>query len=330
LRWSIQCGNASRWAWPEAYSVISLSIAIPRSSSHPNARQLKGATVGARSSAWISAKNPEQLGEQLALLLDGATARRVLHTQTFRNHPFFVVSVVNVGQRALTIREVEWEVDPKYKFTLEVFRHSKGDDLPAKVEPDEELRIVFDSDAAAMALAPSQRQASAIYVRDASGKRSWRIDVTQTMRDEAEEKSSEQQSWNNLVSNHSSRPSSDCTLDQELDDASVDFKDVSVVVKRIGAPKGVLGEDEVAASSPSAESRMNMSEFAGSRPPPSSSPLRSRPCSSAAWSGRAPSAPQRETSSSTPSQPCTIESASSKVIAASGRSGSRERRREAF
>lgn len=104
-----------------------------------------------------------------------------------RNHSFFVVSVVNVGQRAVTIREVEWEVDPSYKFSLNVFRHSKGDDLPAKVEADEELRIVFDSDAAAMALAPSQRKASVIEIRDASGKRSWRIDVTQTMREEAEE-----------------------------------------------------------------------------------------------------------------------------------------------
>jgi hypothetical protein len=103
------------------------------------------------------------------------------------NHPFFVVSVVNVGQRAVTIREIEWEVDPNSKFTLNVFRHSKGKDLPAKVEADEELRVLFDSDAAAIALASSQRGASAIDVKDASGKQRWRIEVTQRMRDEAEE-----------------------------------------------------------------------------------------------------------------------------------------------
>jgi hypothetical protein len=104
-----------------------------------------------------------------------------------RNHAFFVVSVANVGQRAVTIREIEWEVDPSYKFTLNVFRHSKGKDLPVKVEADEELRILFDSDAAAMAIAPSQRGTTSIDVIDASEKRRWTIDITQTMREEAEE-----------------------------------------------------------------------------------------------------------------------------------------------
>jgi hypothetical protein len=104
-----------------------------------------------------------------------------------RNHSFFVVSVVNVGQRAVTIREIEWEVDPGYRFTLEVFRHSKGPDLPAKVEPDDELRVLFDPDAAAIAIAPSRTGATAIYVMDASGKRSWMVEVTAPMREVAEE-----------------------------------------------------------------------------------------------------------------------------------------------
>lgn len=103
------------------------------------------------------------------------------------NHAFFVIRVVNIGQRAVTIREIEWQVDPSYKFTLNVFRHSKGKDLPAKVEADEELRILFDSDAAAMAIAPSQRGAATIEVVDASGKQRWTIEVDQAMRDEAEE-----------------------------------------------------------------------------------------------------------------------------------------------
>jgi len=106
---------------------------------------------------------------------------------SIRNHAFFVVSVVNVGQRTVTIREIEWEVDPGHKVILNVFRHSNGKDLPAKVEADEELRILFDPDAAAMALAPSQRGATAVNVIEASGKQSWAIEVTQTMREEAEE-----------------------------------------------------------------------------------------------------------------------------------------------
>ena len=104
-----------------------------------------------------------------------------------RNHTFFVVSVVNVGQRAVTIRDIEWEVDRRRSFTLELFRHSKGDELPVKVEADDELRLLFDSEAAANALAPSGSGATAINVLDASGKRSWRIEVTVSMCEEAEE-----------------------------------------------------------------------------------------------------------------------------------------------
>lgn len=106
---------------------------------------------------------------------------------SIRNHAFFVVSVVNVGQRTVTIREIEWEVDPGHKAILNVFGHSKGKDLPAKVEADEELRILFDSSAAAMALAPSHRGTTAINVIEANEKQSWTIEVTQTMREEAEE-----------------------------------------------------------------------------------------------------------------------------------------------
>lgn len=102
-----------------------------------------------------------------------------------RNHAFFVVSVVNSGQRAVTIRDIEWEVDPDHKFMLNVFRHSNGNDLPAKVEADEELRILFDVDAAAMALA--QRGVTAIRIIEANGKQAWPIEVTQTMREEAQD-----------------------------------------------------------------------------------------------------------------------------------------------
>lgn len=106
---------------------------------------------------------------------------------SIRNHAFFVVSVVNVGQRTVTIREIEWEVNPGHKAVLNVFRHSNGKDLPAKVEADEELRILFDPGAAAVALASSQRGTTAINVIEASGKQRWTIEVTQAMREEAEE-----------------------------------------------------------------------------------------------------------------------------------------------
>lgn len=104
-----------------------------------------------------------------------------------RNHSFFVVRVVNVGQRAVTVRDVEWEVDRGHSFTLELFRHGKGEEFPAKIEPDDELRILFDSEAAARAIAGSGSGARAIEVLDAGGRKRWRIDVTDTLREEAEE-----------------------------------------------------------------------------------------------------------------------------------------------
>ena len=70
-----------------------------------------------------------------------------------RRHGFFVVTAVNVGERAVTIREIEWEVDRDYSFTTHIFKHSKGKDLPVQVDPDEEVRILFDIDAASKHIA---------------------------------------------------------------------------------------------------------------------------------------------------------------------------------
>jgi hypothetical protein len=104
-----------------------------------------------------------------------------------RDHTFFIVSVVNVGERTVTIREIEWDTRTGLSFTLHVFRHSKGPDLPARVEADEELRILFDPDGAAKAITRSERGVTALNVLASGRKRSWRIQVTESMRDEAEQ-----------------------------------------------------------------------------------------------------------------------------------------------
>jgi hypothetical protein len=72
-------------------------------------------------------------------------------------------------------------------FTLQIFRHSKGDDLPVKVEPDEEVRILFDPDAAAGAIAESEKGATAIKVLSSDEKLTWSMPVTQEMRYEADD-----------------------------------------------------------------------------------------------------------------------------------------------
>ena len=40
-----------------------------------------------------------------------------------------------------------------YSFTTHIFKHSKGKDLPVQVDPDEEVRILFDIDAASKHIA---------------------------------------------------------------------------------------------------------------------------------------------------------------------------------
>ena len=104
-----------------------------------------------------------------------------------RNHAFFIVSVVNTGERAVAVREVEWVLDERNSRWLRVFRHCKGTDLPVKVEPDEDVRILFDYQHAANAIAPSAYGAKAIKIIEAARKRTWAVTVTDDMRDEAEE-----------------------------------------------------------------------------------------------------------------------------------------------
>lgn len=104
-----------------------------------------------------------------------------------RNHAFLIVSVVNIGERAVAVREVEWVVDERNSCSLRVFRHCKGTDLPVKVEPDEDLRILVDFQHAASAIAPSAYGANAIKITEAARKRTWEVALTDDMRDEAEE-----------------------------------------------------------------------------------------------------------------------------------------------
>lgn len=103
-----------------------------------------------------------------------------------RNHLFFIVRVVNTGERAVTISEIEWHAEGM-SFAMHVFRHSKGKDLPMKIEPDEEGRVLFDFGYAANALAPSKSGVHTIKVSESSGKQTWTIPVTTSMREEAEE-----------------------------------------------------------------------------------------------------------------------------------------------
>jgi hypothetical protein len=100
-----------------------------------------------------------------------------------RNHAFFVVRVINTGQRAVTIPALEW-VAEDFVTTHHVFKHSKGRDLPVKVEPDEEVQILFDVGVAAGAIAQGP---SRIDVVGSGRKRAWRVAITEDMRAEAEE-----------------------------------------------------------------------------------------------------------------------------------------------
>lgn len=102
-----------------------------------------------------------------------------------RNHTFFVVSAVNPGQRSVAISEIEWEVEPGHRFVLDTFDHSKGRDLPVKVEPDEEVRILFDPDVAANAIA--RNGAKRIVVRSGGRRKPWAAEIDQSARDEAHE-----------------------------------------------------------------------------------------------------------------------------------------------
>jgi hypothetical protein len=100
-----------------------------------------------------------------------------------RNHTFFIVEILNVGERAVTIRRVEW-VAPGMTSELVVFRLSAGEELPEKVEPDAELRILFDPDKAAAAI--SERATSRLDVIDAHDK-AWPVTVSTSMREFADE-----------------------------------------------------------------------------------------------------------------------------------------------
>lgn len=102
-----------------------------------------------------------------------------------RNHLFFIVRIVNTGERAVTISEIEWHSDD-LTFSLYVFRHSKGKELPVKVEPDEEVRVLFDCGFAAEALAPSGNAVTSIRVIESAGQ-AWTISVDDLMREEAED-----------------------------------------------------------------------------------------------------------------------------------------------
>jgi hypothetical protein len=104
-----------------------------------------------------------------------------------RNHAFWIVSVVNIGERAVAVREVEWVVDERNSCSLHIFRHCKDKDLPVKVEPDGDLRILVDFEHAASAIAPSAYGAQTIKITEAARKRMWEVALTDDMRDEAEE-----------------------------------------------------------------------------------------------------------------------------------------------
>jgi hypothetical protein len=106
-----------------------------------------------------------------------------------RNHAFFIVRVINTGQRAVTVSEIEW-VSKDSSFTLHVFRHSKGArDLPVKVEPDEEVQMLFDVDAASNAIAGGigGTAPTKLRVLVSGRRRAWEIELTDEIRSEAEE-----------------------------------------------------------------------------------------------------------------------------------------------
>lgn len=96
--------------------------------------------------------------------------------------------MINTGERPVTIHEVEW-VGQSTSFTLHVFRHSKGRDLPVKIEPDEEVQVLFDVGVAARALVGSEMGDPPTHIRifGSGRERAWEITVTDAMRLEAED-----------------------------------------------------------------------------------------------------------------------------------------------
>jgi hypothetical protein len=111
--------------------------------------------------------------------------RRLLVTADFgaarlgkaRRHGFFVVSVANVGERAATVQEIGWLISPDTSCTYEIWRQSKGNDLPVQVEADEEVRIVFDFDLAAKAIAEAGAYALDVHVIGV--KAPWRVEISE-------------------------------------------------------------------------------------------------------------------------------------------------------
>jgi hypothetical protein len=99
----------------------------------------------------------------------------------------FVVTAFNLGERSLTIRDIELEIEPGKKFSLARYidRLSKGTELPVQVEPDEEVRALFDVEVAVRAIAGSPE--AALNVEVAGRKREWRLDITERVRHEADE-----------------------------------------------------------------------------------------------------------------------------------------------
>ena len=72
----------------------------------------------------------------------------------------FVVTAFNLGERSLTIRDIELEIEPGKKFSLAAISTAsrKGTELPVQVEPDEEVRALFDVEVAVRPIAGSPRR----------------------------------------------------------------------------------------------------------------------------------------------------------------------------
>ncbi len=103
-----------------------------------------------------------------------------------RNHALFIVRVINTGERAVTVSEVEW-VAESHSLVLDVLRHSYGRDLPVQVQPDDEVRILFDADAAARALIGRELPPTRIRVYASGRKRPWELAISEETRLEAQD-----------------------------------------------------------------------------------------------------------------------------------------------
>ncbi len=111
-----------------------------------------------------------------------------------RNHSFFIVTVTNTGERQVTVNRVEW-VSASVSAELEVFRHSKGQDLPVKVEADGEVRILFDVGVASRMLVGTAlgERPSRIRICLSGTDQTKQISITEEMRVEAEEENERQE-----------------------------------------------------------------------------------------------------------------------------------------